>query len=153
MVFEKKTNTHRENDLSYMEGRPSEKNGCKSFNQFNKTHLEVDEKNLWRWGSKSFLSHVVLTLYLREKCKVSSLFALFFGSRIFLFISVSCFTENTEFWVSGSCVYATFRSDQPRILGRDEWGDYRWHTFFSSSLEHMLVWWAVHTKNWQTPFT
>lgn len=48
MVFEKKTNTHRENDLSYMEGRPSEKNGCKSFNQFNKTHLEVDEKNLWR---------------------------------------------------------------------------------------------------------
>lgn len=48
MVFEKKTSTHTENDLPCMEGRPSENNGSEPFNQFDKTHLEVDEKNLWR---------------------------------------------------------------------------------------------------------
>lgn len=156
MVFEKKTSTHTENDLPCMEGRPSENNGSEPFNQFDKTHLEVDEKNLWRWGSQSFLSHVVLTFYLHEKREVSSLFALFFGNRILYFCSfhpVSCFTEHTGFWVSGLCVYANFRSDQPRRLGRDEWGDHRWMTrifpLFSGAPVGVV---SSTNENWQTPF-
>lgn len=47
MVIVKETSILTENDLCYMEGRPSEKNGSESFNQFDKTHLEEDEFNYY----------------------------------------------------------------------------------------------------------